>query len=110
MINKIIKDSSRQSGNTPVLPKPAVKFANIVFAKDEKTLPSGEAVRETVPRIVNERKIPVMDIHEKVFVPHPDPLSLFPLRMLGHYTTEGWRHAEETIAKRVKAYGNIPLK
>ena len=52
--------------------------------------------------------IPVIDIHTEVFAPHPDPLSLFPYRMEGHYNAEGYRLVAEAIGKRLKGDGFIP--
>ena len=65
--------------------------------------------REFVLDTVNELEIPIIDIHREVFVPHPDPLSLFPFRMGGHYTAEGYKLVAEFISKRLKADGIIPL-
>jgi len=64
--------------------------------------------REFVLRTAIELDIPVVDIHTEVFAPHPDPLSLFPFRMRGHYNAEGYRLVAEAIAKRLKADGVIP--
>ena len=65
--------------------------------------------REFVTYTVNELEIPIIDIHREVFVPHTDPLSLFPFRMRGHYNAEGCRLVAEAISKRLKADGIIPL-
>ena len=35
-----------------------------------------------------ELDIPIIDIHNEVFKTHPDPLSLFPFRIAGHYNAE----------------------
>ena len=64
--------------------------------------------REFVLHTVSELEIPIIDIHKEVFVPHTDPLSLFPFRIDGHYNAEGYRLVSETIAKRLKADGFIP--
>ncbi len=66
--------------------------------------------RDFVIQIVNELDIPIIDIHEEVFDPHPDPLSLFPFRMNNHYNDEGYRLVAEAIAKRLKEDGYIPMK
>ena len=65
--------------------------------------------REFVLRTSTELEIPIIDIHREVFDPHPDPLSLFPLRMNGHYNAEGYRLVSEAISKKLKADGIIPL-
>jgi len=59
--------------------------------------------------VATEMDIPIIDIHKEVFVPHPDPLSLFPFRSAGHYNSEGYRLVAESIVKRLKADGMIPL-
>jgi len=65
--------------------------------------------REFVLHSATELDIPIIDIHKEVFDLHPDPFSLFPFRMSGHYTAEGYRLVAETIGKRLKADGIIPL-
>ena len=52
-----------------------------------------------------EFNIPVIDIHKEVFVNHPDPLSLFPLRLNAHYTAKGYNLVVEAIIKRLKKDG-----
>ena len=61
--------------------------------------------RDFVMQTATELDIPIIDIHSKVFSPHPDPLSLFPFRMSGHYNAEGYRLVAETIGKRLEADG-----
>jgi len=58
---------------------------------------------------VRELEIPIIDIHKEVFVPHSDPLSLYPSRKNGHWTAEGYKLVAESIIKRLKADGFIPL-
>ena len=65
--------------------------------------------REFVLDTARELEIPIIDIHNEVFVPHSDPLSLFPFRMLGHYNAEGYKLVAESISKRLKSVGIIPL-
>jgi len=65
--------------------------------------------REFVLRTSTELEIPIIDIHREAFDLHPDPLSLFPFRMSGHYNAKGYRLIAETIGKRLKADGIIPL-
>ena len=59
--------------------------------------------REFVIKTVNELNIPIIDIHEEVFNTHPDPLSLFPFRQVGHYNAEGYRLVAEAIKNRIIA-------
>ena len=63
-----------------------------------------------VMQTATELDIPIIDIHREVFDPHSDPLSLFPLRMSGHYNAEGYRLVAEAIGKRLEADGYVPIK
>jgi len=65
--------------------------------------------REFVLGTVSELEIPIIDIHKEVFNLHPDPLSLFPFKMVSHYNAEGYRLVAESISNRLKADGIIPL-
>ena len=65
--------------------------------------------RNFVMQTATELNIPIIDIHKEVFDPHPDPLSLFPLRMDGHYTAAGYKLVAEAIGKRLEKDGIIPL-
>jgi len=65
-------------------------------------------MREFVLHTINELEIPIIDIHKEVFVPHSDPVSLFPFRMYYHYNAEGYRLVAEAISKRLKADEIIP--
>jgi glucose/arabinose dehydrogenase len=58
--------------------------------------------RETALRLAEELDIPVIDIQQEVFVPHADPMSLFPFRTGEHYNAEGYRLVAEAIHKRLK--------
>ena len=53
--------------------------------------------RDQVLSIINNLNIPIIDIHEKVFAPHPDPLSLFPFGLHGHYNREGYHLVAQAI-------------
>jgi hypothetical protein len=46
--------------------------------------------------VAEDLGIPVIDI-DATFANHPDPLSLFPLRIKGHYTEEGYRLVAQQI-------------
>jgi len=65
--------------------------------------------REFVLDAVNKLGIPIIDIHNEVFVSHKDPLSLFPFRISNHYNAKGYRLVAEAINKRLKSDGIIPL-
>ena len=53
---------------------------------------------------VKNLELPVIDIHQDVFVKHPDPLVLFPFRQVGHYTPDGYRKVTKAILSSVKKY------
>jgi hypothetical protein len=56
--------------------------------------------RQEVLDLVRGLNIPLIDA-QQVFAAHPDPLSLFPHRRLGHYTPEGYRLVAEYIRQRL---------
>ena len=64
---------------------------------------SEERNREIVMQTATELDIPIIDIHNEVFKTHPDPLSLFPFRIPGHYNAEGYRLVAEAIVKQLDA-------
>ncbi len=55
-----------------------------------------------VKEIVNELKIPFIDIHKEVFVKEQNPLKLFPFELGGHYNIDGYKKVAETIYKFTK--------
>ena len=63
--------------------------------------------REHVLRTATELEIPNIDIQKEVFDTHPDPLSLFPFRMDGHYNANGYRLVAEAIRSKLEADGII---
>ena len=62
-----------------------------------------ERDRKIVMQTATELDIPIIDIHNEVFKTHPDPLSLFPFRLHGHYNAEGYRLVAEAIVKQLDA-------
>lgn len=56
--------------------------------------------RRVVLEGIKELEIPIIDVNE-IFAQHDDVLSLFPFRMSGHYTPEGYRLISEKIAERI---------
>ena len=56
--------------------------------------------RERVLSVVEELEIPVIDLHE-VFAAHPDPLSLFPFRIQGHYTSDGYALVADVLRRHL---------
>lgn len=59
--------------------------------------------REQVLRIIENLEIPIIDI-EKVFSSHPDPLSLFPFRIFGHYNEKGYSIVADEIDRYISEY------
>ena len=56
--------------------------------------------KKYVLTVINELKIPIIDI-QSVFDSHPDPLSLFPLRIKGHYNAKGYKLVAEYLEKHI---------
>lgn len=56
----------------------------------------------SVKEIVNELKIPFIDIHKEVFENEQNPLKLFPFELPGHYNVDGYKKVAETIYKFTK--------
>ena len=55
-----------------------------------------------VKEIVNDLKIPFIDIHKEVFEKEQNPLKLFPFELNGHYNVDGYKKVAETIYKFTK--------
>ena len=53
--------------------------------------------KSEIAKIVKDANIPVIDMHEEVFAKHDDPLSLFPFRLNGHYTPEGYKLISNSV-------------
>jgi len=66
--------------------------------------------RDFVMQTATELDIPIIDIHNEVFDPHLDPLSLFPFRVSSHYNAEGYKLVAEAIGRRLEADGYVPIK
>jgi hypothetical protein len=56
--------------------------------------------------IIDKLNIPIIDVHKTVFKNHKDPLSLFPLRLNGHYNSEGYKEIAKTIIAEVESRNN----
>ena len=61
--------------------------------------------REFVLSSALNLQIPIIDIHKELFLEHEDPLSLFPLRLNGHYNSKGQELIAELINNRLKSDG-----
>jgi len=57
--------------------------------------------RHEVLSVVRKLGIPIIDGHQ-VFSIQPDPLSLFPFRVYGHYTAPGYRLVAEAIDSKLQ--------
>ena len=66
--------------------------------------------RDFVMQTATKLDIPIIDIHREVFDPHPDPLSLFPFKMPGHYNAKGYRLVAEAIGRFLEAEGYVSIK
>ena len=56
----------------------------------------------SIKNIVEELKIPFIDIHKEVFKKEKNPLKLFPFKLFGHYNIEGYKKVAETIYRFTK--------
>jgi len=55
-----------------------------------------------ISQLVNQLKIPFIDIHKEVFKKEQDPLKLFPFGSHGHYNIEGYKKVADVINKFTK--------
>ena len=62
---------------------------------DDKFIDKKEIILDTA----YTSNINVIDIHSEIFENHNDPLSLFPFRINGHYTNEGYKKISKKIYK-----------
>lgn len=74
------------------------------YARGEVTT----ADRDEVLRRLNEFDIPVIDIHQ-VFLDHPEPVTLFPFQLHGHYTEEGYRLVADAILDALSRTETTPI-
>ena len=58
--------------------------------------------KSKVIKIAKDANIPVIDIHKEVFEKHDDPLGLFPFRINGHYTPEGYRLVSNSVLELIR--------
>ena len=50
-----------------------------------------------VKKIINDLNINFIDVKTNIFLKKADPLSLFPFRMNGHYTSEAYNEIAKYI-------------
>lgn len=62
--------------------------------------------RNQVLSIISDLEIPIIDMHDEVFANHPDPISLFPFKLKGHYTAEGYHLVTQAIYKHLHKNNN----
>jgi len=68
---------------------------------------SGLGRRSRILGLINALHIPVIDLHT-AFQAHADPVSLFPLRLRGHYTEQGHALVAAEILKAIGARATPP--
>ena len=61
--------------------------------------------RQLVLEIVKELKIPMIDIHQELFVLQADPLLLFDSSGTDHYNANGYQQVVDIVAKRLAKDG-----
>ena len=103
---KIIKKANERvrawGGNLYVVYIPSIT-RNTPIDKDSQSLP----YRNDVLSALSKLGIPVFDLHE-TFKNQPDPLSLIPFRLKGHFTPEGNKLVADTINSRLNQLGHFP--
>ena len=57
--------------------------------------------KKEILEITSKLGISSVDIHREVFENHPDPLSLFPLRIDGHYNQQGYEAIATALLKLI---------
>ena len=55
-----------------------------------------------IKKNINDLNINFIDIDKEVFKKENDPLKLFPFKLSGHYTIEGYRKVTEAIYNKVQ--------
>lgn len=62
---------------------------------------SASPLRQQVIAIAREQQLPIIDF-DRVLSAHADPLSLFPFRLHGHYTAEGYYMLAQYIDEQLR--------
>ena len=62
--------------------------------------------KENVIKAVQQWGIPIIDIHKLLFSEHPDPYSLFPFEVPGHYNAEGYKGIAEAIVVEARIFSS----
>jgi len=66
------------------------------------------ADRDAVLHLLDDLGVSVIDVHG-VFLDHPEPLTLFPFGLHGHYTEEGYRLVADAILDALSRTEAIPI-
>ena len=61
---------------------------------------------KNVIQILDEIDVKTIDLNKILFEIHPDPLSLFPFRLSGHYNKKGYELVAEKIINEIHKYEN----
>jgi len=77
-------------------------YNNSPEPKNEKIIHYDEEYYLEIISMVNELKIPIIDLREKLFEKKFDPLSLIPFRMKGHFNKKGNKIISNLIFNEVK--------
>ena len=56
---------------------------------------------DEVINLVNSLNIPLIDLHEELFKSMEDPLSVVPLRSVGHFTEGGYNMVARVIYDKI---------
>ena len=66
-----------------------------------KLVDSGQNFYDQIISIINELKIPIIDIHKELFQQQGDPKILFPFGIRGHYTADTYNMISDIIIERI---------
>jgi hypothetical protein len=77
-------------------------YNNSLKAQNEKIINLNDKYYLDILRVVNELKIPIIDLRKKLLEKNNDPLSLLPFRMIGHFNEYGNKIISNLIFSEVK--------
>jgi hypothetical protein len=119
-----LRQKLRRAARAPAKPYPfGADFLRevLLVARDEARTWEGELVfvylpawerfdgtrpnphRGKILSLVEELQVPIVDVQESL-ESHPDPLSLFPFRLRGHYTEDGYALAAAAVLRGIEPY------
>lgn len=71
------------------------------YDSELKLVDSGQNFYDQIISIINELKIPIIDIHKELFQQEGNPKKLFPFGIRGHYTADTYNMISDIIIDRI---------